>query len=389
MTFRKTKFIQILESNVDSVLNSGYYKCAEHPEWINVGTADNALMADFLLPVLQTRTNLTEFDLNYFGGMNSTKLKEGFASLFQDHFGIKDVLNEQITFGTGCAHLIEKIGLVFCEPGDVILIPKPCYGAFEPDLVLSQGKVHYIDLDDLPDQPPQNARLLILTNPGNPIGDFITNGDQIFKWALQNQNIHIIVDEVYALSGRNNKPFQSLLTLETADPNRVHLVYGLSKDWGLAGYFFGIFFSRNSEINHLIELSMGCFSMPGDVKRSLENIFCNKSFRDEYIIEFRKRLTQAEQSAYEKFTELGIETIRSEGSLFLLLNLKAIAGDSEENELKVYNLLMNDYQVHLLPAKIGFRYKEYGWFRFCFSTNQANVAEAIKRIGIFLQTFPK
>lgn len=134
---------------------------------------------------------------------------------------------------------------------------------------------------------------------------------------------------------------------------------------------------------------MGCFSMPGDVKRSLENIFCNKSFRDEYIIEFRKRLTQAEQSAYEKFTELGIETIRSEGSLFLLLNLKAIAGDSEENELKVYNLLMDDYQIHLLPAKIGFRYKEYGWFRFCFSTNQANVAEAIKRIGIFLQTFPK
>ncbi len=82
--------------------------------------------------------------------------------------------------------------------------------------------------------------------------------------------IHFISDEIYAFSvfnsAENDAPFKrlvldsqffnvlftfyhSVLSMENLpDPQRVHFVWGLSKDFGLASFRFGVVHSLNQDL---------------------------------------------------------------------------------------------------------------------------------------------
>lgn len=87
---------------------------------------------------------------------------------------------------------------------------------------------------------------VLLTNPGNPIGQRYPRSviEACVKFC-QERNIHFISDELYALSEypssdlQNAVPFTSALQLDTkaigADLSRVHTVWSFSKDFGSSG----------------------------------------------------------------------------------------------------------------------------------------------------------
>lgn len=73
----------------------------------------------------------------------------------------------------------------------------------------------------------------------------------------QIHNLHLICDEIYALSifanpdFPNATPFTSALSIDPTniiDPNLVHVTYGLSKDFGAAGLKVGCLVTRNEEL---------------------------------------------------------------------------------------------------------------------------------------------
>ena len=49
---RKTAFIKHLEQCKLSILDEAYFKCSSNPGIVNMGTAENKLMNDYLLPYL-------------------------------------------------------------------------------------------------------------------------------------------------------------------------------------------------------------------------------------------------------------------------------------------------------------------------------------------------
>ncbi|KAI5492409.1 1-aminocyclopropane-1-carboxylate synthase protein, partial [Trichomonas vaginalis G3] len=182
MSYKPTAFIKRILNKPCSELELGAQKCAHNPQVINLGTAENHLLNDFLLPLMRSRPEFKEWDYTYSGSYVKTNLKKAIANLYETHFGMKNVNPDHILVGSGIAYLVEMISLAFCEPGEIILIPKPCYGCFEPDMWSSGAKVQYIELDNLPDEPPADARVLLLTNPGNPIGEVVPNQDKLLAW---------------------------------------------------------------------------------------------------------------------------------------------------------------------------------------------------------------
>ena len=202
---KKTQYIINLENSPKSPLPSGFMACMKDPSIINLGTAENRLLADIILPLLKDKSDLTPYDLTYPAGFLSSDTEKYICELYKDYFGILNAEVGEFCFGTGISLLVEKIGLVLCEPGDVVLIPKPAYGCFEPDLQQCRCIVEYIDLDKLPEKPNEKAKLLILTNPGNPVGKEIENPEKLLEWAYQNKDLHIVTDDIYALSNRTGK----------------------------------------------------------------------------------------------------------------------------------------------------------------------------------------
>ena len=377
---RRTAFVKRLEAVPESVLDEAYYKCAYNRNIINLGTAENRMMADFLVPLLRDRPDMTVDDLTYPASFVDTDIQKGVAALYESHFGMKNVNPEHIITSMGCALIVERLSLTLCEPGDVILIPAPCYGCFEPDMSVSGAKFEFIDLENLPEKPPENAKILLLTNPGNPIGELIQNPEKLLKWAYQVPGLHVVTDDIYGLSNREGKPFQSIMGLECADPLRVHHMYGVSKDWGMAGFHVGFFYTRNDELRKALRTAHGCCFVPSDTKWLVAKMFNDHDWRDRYIVAFQERLRRREKVIVEELRKEGITVLTAPNSLFVMVDFSEFAGGSKENELRVWSELMDKYEVHIAPGNAGFRYPKFGWFRICFSCEESELREAIKRI---------
>merc|ERR1712176_1112346 len=75
-------------------------------------------------------------------------------------------------------------------------------------------------------------------------------------WALSKPGLHVVSDEIYALSVFPEVDFVSAAQImhekddasETYLGDRGHLVYGLSKDWGMSGFRIGTLFSHNQRL---------------------------------------------------------------------------------------------------------------------------------------------
>lgn len=105
------------------------------------------------------------------------------------------------------------------------------------------------DLRDALDKSPQTIRALVLTNPHNPFGQcYPLDVLEACAQFCQDRDIHLISDEVYALSRFDTKneinpkrpPFVSALHLDLSrlgvDGGRVHVVWSTSKDFGSSGF---------------------------------------------------------------------------------------------------------------------------------------------------------
>lgn len=368
MSFVKTDYLKFLEKKPVPDLGVGFMKCATNPKVVNLGTAENHLVEEFILPICRERPEFEAIHLTYTGGMHTEKLRKALAKLYEDHLGMKNVNADQILFGSGISHLVERIAFAFCQKGDLVLIPEPAYGCFEPDMYPCGCDFQYIDLENLPPSPPENAKILLLTNPGNPIGDLIPNPDKVLKWAFSNPNLHVFTDDVYALSMRGSD-YTSLMSHPDADPNRIHHLYGVSKDWGMAGFHVGIFYTPNSEVFNGVRTCMGCYHLSSDTMQILERLFCDIELRDKIIVESKRKLTHNIELTEKMLKEGGIEFRHCDGSLFIMINLTDLANTKEE-ERKLWLDLIDHHNVHVLPGANGFRYPVAGWYRLCFAVEE-------------------
>ena len=95
----------------------------------------------------------------------------------------------------------------------------------------------------------KTPKALLLTNPGNPLGNIYSKDtlQLAISWA-RDKNLHIICDEIYALSiiNSNLNKFQSIVSLMNNQlGNYIHVIWGISKDFGSSGFRLGVLYTQN------------------------------------------------------------------------------------------------------------------------------------------------
>lgn len=193
------------------------------------------------------------------------------VGFFTRHFHPYYPLSNDEIFGqTGAGASVNQLFMAIADPGDYCMIPTPYYGAFDLDVSVCTGvqvlpvflhddslKSMSVDIEQLEsifqDAVASGKRVtsLLITNPENPLGRTYSRQDLInFMIFASRHDIHIIYDEIYALSTfthiankTKEDPFISALSLpykEYINPSLVHIVYGMSKDFALNGFRIGI-----------------------------------------------------------------------------------------------------------------------------------------------------
>nr|WP_296066820.1 aminotransferase class I/II-fold pyridoxal phosphate-dependent enzyme [uncultured Mediterraneibacter sp.] len=163
---------------------------------------------------------------------------------YEKRFGVR-VETDEIMSVYGSQECMAHIGMVFCNPGDTILVPNPGYPMFEMSGIMAKANLEYYtikeengylpDLDRIPEETLKRAKYMIVSYPLNPV--CVCAPDEFYPklidFAKKNE-IVILHDNAYSDIIYTRKQGRSFLSFEGAKEVGVEF-YSLSKSYNLTG----------------------------------------------------------------------------------------------------------------------------------------------------------
>lgn len=402
------------------VMNDAWCPSTNPEGFVNVGVAENALMHDELLEFINTKLDLPAKYLTYHnGGGGSTRLKNAMSRFLNRH--LKPVIHidpGHVIITNGVSPAIEHVSWAFADPGEGILLGRPYYGTFIPDINQRPGTtvvpVSFENVDpfsieavrkyeeallEFQQNTGKRVRGLMLCHPHNPLGRCYPRHVIIKLMQLcQKYQMHLISDEIYALSVWNNTvdlhpppvPFESALSIDLTgiiDPRLVHVLWGLSKDFGANGIRLGAIISQGNRDLHEALKGISLYSFASGIADHVTSLLLEDDrFTESYIRENRARLSDSYTFTVDYIKSHGIEYAPGcHAAFFLWVNLgkkyrevrPEIDADGDVGEIVMQQLLQK--KVFLASGSL-FGSEQDGWFRIVFSQPRGYLMEALERI---------
>lgn len=402
--------------------------------YVSLGVAENALMHNELRDFLNEKQLVDSQAVGFTygsGPYGSKDVRGAIAKFMNNHFKpTKKLQPDNVLVTNGVSTAIEHCAWALANPDEGILLGRPYYRAFLPDISMRTG-VNVVPVSFGPVDPCSidcvrayedallkskeqgiSIRALMLCHPHNPLGRCYSRDTLIALLHLcQKHNIHLISDEIYALTVWENTidgkspapvPFESILSIDLTsiiDPSLVHVLWGMSKDFGANGIRLGALISPSNPA--LIQACRACgiYSSPSSLaEHAAVQILGDKPFVESYIRLNKKRLSLAYTHVITELRRHGIEHVPgANAAFFVWINLGKmfranITGSLESTLLEQDVGVTVKVQERLLAKKVflvdgdAAGAEEPGWFRLVFTQSPNLVSEAIRRIAAALQT---
>ncbi|RSL63268.1 hypothetical protein CEP54_005267 [Fusarium duplospermum] len=286
-----------------------------HPEtnpggYVSLGVAENTLMHEEVIEHMTKNFSVDSHSLTYGDGFSgSHHLRDTIARFVNRNFNPHEpVTKNQLLITAGVGQAIEVTGFSILDKGDGVLLGRPHYGNFPIDLGYRvEAKIIGVSFEEtdpfsletvefyekaLADAKSQGIRVkaLLLCNPHNPLGRcYPREVIEAYMKFCQKHSLHLISDEIYALSVWKNPEFPdapeftSVLAINPngiIDRNLIHVFWGMSKDFGSNGIRLGCVISRNEAFIRACEAN-SYFTCPS----SLSDLATSRILSDDAFVE--------------------------------------------------------------------------------------------------------
>lgn len=379
---------------------------------IPLAIAENKLMHDIILPKIQAfRSSLPEI-LNYTVSSGAPMFKNTLVEVLRDRvFKVPTatINADQIVVASGCTALLYALSFIMFDDQDSILIPTPYYPAFDFDFV-NLGNVSIIEVNSMNGQVSsglsiesldeaytrsmaqgKRPKTLLLTNPHNPLGTIYSSETLLtaVNWC-RSKGMHIICDEIYALSvfgeGADSTFTSIVKVLDNKLGDDVHVLWGLSKDFGASGFRVGVLYSQNKELVH----AMGRLSDPMQASHYVQelatHLLSDGSFLDYYFKENRVRLKRSHDIVSESLAKVGIPLIPAISAIFVFADFRSclrVPTWAAEEELRI--AILTECGLTFSPGS-SCHSPQPGYFRICYAWVPVDtLMVALGRLSKFVQ----
>eukprot|EP01138_Halocafeteria_seosinensis_P014168 gb/GECG01014467.1/.p1 GENE.gb/GECG01014467.1/~~gb/GECG01014467.1/.p1 ORF type:complete len:425 (+),score=44.83 gb/GECG01014467.1/:1-1275(+) len=380
--------------------------------YVIMSVAENRQNFDTMREHLAKCRNIDNAASAYNSMRGMIQFRRAFAKIMEHTLPTNRPLDpEKFCISAGCGALVDNLMFILADSGESVLIPAPYYPAFDNDCCTKAENVvepvpvdtdlnfdHYpltVDmLEKKADEAAQKgrpARVLLLSNPQNPTADVIPESElrEIIEWCRK-RKIHLISDEIYAKSVFNpdpQMPFETVVNMYSDLGDYVHVLWGLSKDFGMSGYRVGAVYTENSEVLAAMD-NIGCFcAVSNDVQECLTTAFSDIDFTARYLEENCKVIQNAFEAVEPVVAEAGIPYMKPKGGLFFWIDLRRLLkGSRWEAEQELRATLENDLKILLTPGESC--HSSYpGFFRACIGwMNQRAVIEGFQRLARYYKS---
>ncbi len=365
--------------------------------YIGLCVAENLLVSDLLLSKMAASRDVPARSLAYDDWVGSPRFRRTVAAFMGDAFLGRSIDPAHLYSLAGAGAVIEAFFFAIADPGDSVLIPTPSYAGFWADIE-GRDEVNIVpvhassadgfaittaNLDAAFEGASTPVRALIFTSPDNPMGRVYTREEieTVVSWC-ERRNIHLLVDEVYALSVFGDTPFTSVASVRPSFGDRIHLVWAFSKDFAVSGLRCGVIHTENEELGRSLSVQAMWSSVSGDTQHLLGTIVSDRDWVELYIGEMRDTLRQAYGNTTKALEEAGIPYLESGAGFFLLCDFRRFLEEQTwDAEHELWSRFLDQTGVNLTPGS-ACRIGEPGFMRLCFAAETTEaVVTGINRIG--------
>ena len=309
-------------------------------------------------------------------------LKEAIAGWYQRRFRVNLDSGTEVLPLLGSTDGLFNIHLCLLDPGDIALIPDPCYPSYASATQLAGGQAERFpllrknaflpDLEAIPPEIARKAKMIWVNYPNNPTG--ATAPPEFYRkliaWAKL-YDVAVISDNAYSEVYFDNRPPVSFLEYPGAKEVGVEL-HSLSKSFNCCGWRVGMMVGNKNLIASLSKVKAhsdrGMF-----YPLQLAAIEALRSPAD--FMKERNRIFQERREIVVRgLREIGLEVYPPEATFYVWAKVP-VGYSSKDFCFKV----LEEANVWMLPGSNYGKYGE-GYLRIAITRSEDVLAEAIRRL---------
>lgn len=192
------------------------------------------------------------------------ELHQAVAVWYQRRYGVTIDPDREVVSLLGSQEGLSHIALTLADPGDVVLVPDPCYPIFGDGPLLAGARLHYmplkkendylIDFDAIPEEVARAAKMMVVSYPNNPTTAIAPGWfyEKLIAFAKKYE-IAVVHDNAYSELVFGMETSGSFLQYPGAKEVGVEF-NSLSKTYGLAGARIGFCIGNREIVEKLTAL---------------------------------------------------------------------------------------------------------------------------------------
>ncbi|OQA24500.1 MAG: putative N-acetyl-LL-diaminopimelate aminotransferase [Firmicutes bacterium ADurb.Bin354] len=277
------------------------------------------------------------------------------------------------------------------DPGDEVLIPRPCYVSYDPCTVLAGGIPVYIDLKEenefrltareLEEAITDKTKILILPFPNNPTGAIMERKDleEIAKVVIEH-DLFVITDEIYCELYYKDD-YASIVQIPGMKERTVY-INGFSKSYAMTGWRLGYACAPEVILKQMLKIHQFAI-MCAPTTSQYAAIEALKNGDDDVKM-MRDAYDQRRRFLMESFKNMGLKCFEPYGAFYVFPCIKEFGMTSEEFATK----FLEEEKVAVVPGT-AFGDCGEGYLRISYAYSIENLKIAIGRLEKFVEKLRK
>ncbi len=331
--------------------------------------------------------SLQNGETHYTSNHGKMELRQGITDNLQKLYNVKYDPASEVIATVGVSEALYLTFTALLEPGDEVIIPTPCFVAYQAEVILAGGVAveiparlennFAIDPDDIRKAITPRTKVIFIGYPSNPTGAVAPREVMLEIGKIAEQyNLIVVSDEIY---DRLVYDFDHVCfpALDEGLRNRTVLLGGFSKAYAMTGWRIGYACAPKDILQGMLRVHQyTIMSAPTTAQdAAIEALKSGEPHVMEMVTEYdrRRRLMVA------GFNKLGLSTFEPRGAFYTFPNIRASGMDEET----FAETLLKEESVAVVPGS-AFGPGGEGFVRACYATEYSKIEEALHRMERFM-----
>lgn len=327
----------------------------------------------------------------YTSNSGMLELRRELSRYLKDTYNLDYDPESELLITVGVSEGLDLATRAILDPGDEVIMPDPCYSAYNPCVILAGGTPIMVPTNeennfelaaaDVEARVTNKTKAILIGYPANPTGAVMSRDKlaQIAEVARRHRLV-VISDEIYGklVYGVEHTCFATLPQMKES----TILLGGFSKAYAMTGWRIG-YAAASKEIiaamTKIHQYTMLCASIMGQVA-AIEALKSGEASTAEMAGEYNRRRLVIVQG----LNDIGLPCFEPRGAFYAFPSIKGTGMTSEEFAEK---LLIKEKVA--VVAGSAFGQCGEGYIRCCYATSLAEIEEALSRMKRFVNKHKK